>query len=637
MLDAAVDAIRSGRNQYPPGRGVPELREAIVRHQRHWYGLSYDADTEVLVTAGATEAIAAACLALCEPGDEVVVLEPTYDSYQASIAMSGATPVFVTLRPPGYRLDVEALRAAVTPRTRLLLVNSPHNPTGTVLDGDELGAIAALAVERDLLVVTDEVYEHLTFDGLAHVPLATYPGMRERTVTISSGGKTFNTTGWKVGWLCAPAPLVTAVTTAKQFLTYVNAGPLQPAIAVGLDLPDRYFADLAADLAAKRDLLCAGLDAAGFAVFRPQGTYFVTVDIQPLRPDGDGMAFCRELPARCGVVAVPNQVFYGRPDGRSAPGALLVRQARRGAGRGRRPPVDPGGRCRRRCRSADRHGGRGWGAGGVRYVRGARGGGAVVKVAVVQHDVVWEDKPANFARLAPQVAAAAAAGARLVVLTEMFSTGFSMRTEVVAEPEGGPSSQFLVEQAAAHGIWVCGSCAEVPRPGERPFNTLVLAGPDGTVHRYRKNHLFAYGGEDRSFSPGDELVTVEVEGLRISPFVCYDLRFADDWWQVAPATDLYLCVASWPKARRQHWSALLRARAIENQAYVIGANRVGSGGGVDHMGDSAVVDPLGEVLASGSRGEALLVAEVDAAQVAKVRADLPFLADRRDAGDAAPI
>ncbi|HEX6567538.1 MAG TPA: pyridoxal phosphate-dependent aminotransferase [Acidimicrobiales bacterium] len=321
VLDTAVAAIRSGHNQYPPGRGVPALREAIARHQRRFYGLGYDPDTEVLVTAGATEAIAAACLALCEPGDEVVVLEPTYDSYQASIAMAGAMPVFVTLRPPAYRLDVEALRGAVTPRTRLLLVNSPHNPTGTVLDRDELAAVAAVAVEHDLVVVTDEVYEHLVFDGLDHVPLASLPGMRDRTVTISSGGKTFNTTGWKIGWICAPAPLVTAVTTAKQFLTYVNGGPFQPAVAAGLDLPDDYFTGIAADLAAKRDVLCDGLDRAGFTVFRPQGTYFVTVDIRPLRDDGDGMAFCRELPERCGVVAIPNQVFYAH----AAAGRHLVR------------------------------------------------------------------------------------------------------------------------------------------------------------------------------------------------------------------------------------------------------------------------------------------------------------------------
>jgi N-succinyldiaminopimelate aminotransferase len=321
VLDAAVAAIRGGRNQYPPGRGVPELREAIVRHQQRFWGLAYDPETEVLVTAGATEAIAAACLALCEPGDEVVVLEPTYDSYQASIAMAGAHATFVRLDPPAYRLDAAALRAAVTPRTRLLLVNSPHNPTGTVLGRDELAAVAAVAVDHDLLVVTDEVYEHLTYDGVPHVPLATLPGMRDRTVTVSSGGKTFSTTGWKVGWICAPAPLVTAVTTAKQFLTYVNAGPFQPAIAAGLDLPDAYFAGLAAGLAAQRDLLCAGLEGAGFAVFRPQGTYFVTVDIRPLRPDGDGMAFCRELPERCGVVAIPNQVFYADP----AAGRHLVR------------------------------------------------------------------------------------------------------------------------------------------------------------------------------------------------------------------------------------------------------------------------------------------------------------------------
>jgi N-succinyldiaminopimelate aminotransferase len=314
VLDTAVDAIRSGHNQYPPGRGVPALRQAIARHQQRFYGLAYDPDTEVLVTAGATEAIAAACLALCEPGDEVVVLEPSFDSYQASIAMAGATPAFVTLRPPGYRLDPDALRTAVTPRTRLLLVNSPHNPTGTVLDRAELEGIAALAVEHDLLVVTDEVYEHLVFDGAEHIPLASLPGMRDRTVTISSGGKTFNTTGWKVGWICSTPELVTAVTTAKQFLTYVNAGPFQPAIAAGLDLPDEYFDGIAADLAAKRDELCAGLDKAGFTVFPPQGTYFVTVDIRPVRADGDGMAFCRELPGLCGVVAVPNQVFYGDPE-----------------------------------------------------------------------------------------------------------------------------------------------------------------------------------------------------------------------------------------------------------------------------------------------------------------------------------
>ena len=321
VLDAAVTAIRTGQNQYPPGRGVPLLREAVARHQRRFYHLVYDPDTEVLVTAGATEAIAAACLALCEPGDEVVVLEPTYDSYQASIAMAGAAPRFVRLEPPGYRLDVDALRAAVTDRTRLLLVNSPHNPTGTVLTRAELAQVAALAVERDLLVVTDEVYEHLTFDGAEHVPLAGFPGMRERTVTISSGGKTFNTTGWKIGWLCSTPELVTAITTAKQFLTYVNGGPFQPAIAAGLDLPAGYFTGLAAALAAQRDELCAGLAEAGFAVFRPQGTYFVTVDIRPLRPDGDGMAFCRELPGRAGVVAVPNQVFYADP----AAGRHLVR------------------------------------------------------------------------------------------------------------------------------------------------------------------------------------------------------------------------------------------------------------------------------------------------------------------------
>jgi N-succinyldiaminopimelate aminotransferase len=311
VREAAVRALRDGRgNQYPPGPGVPELRHAIAEHQQRFHGLVHDPDTEVLVTAGATEAIAAALLALVEPGDEVVALEPYYDSYAACIAMAGGVRVPVTLRPQeqGFRLDLDELRAAVTARTRLLLINTPHNPTGTVLTREELSRIAQLAVERDLLVVTDEVYEHLAFDG-EHVPLASFPGMRERTVTISSAGKTFSFTGWKVGWVTASPELVTTVRSAKQFLTYVSAGPFQYAVAEALRLPDTYFDVLRDDLRAKRDLLSEGLAAAGFTVHRPAGTYFVTTDIRPLG-ESDGFAFCRALPERCGVVAIPNAVFY---------------------------------------------------------------------------------------------------------------------------------------------------------------------------------------------------------------------------------------------------------------------------------------------------------------------------------------
>ncbi|MFI0238291.1 pyridoxal phosphate-dependent aminotransferase [Streptomyces sp. NPDC016845] len=325
VREAAVRALRDGRgNQYPPGPGVPELRTAIAAHQERRYGIALDPDREILVTAGATEAIAASLLALVEPGDEVVALEPYYDSYAACIAMAGGTRVPVTLRPHegSFRLDLDELRAAITPRTRLLLINTPHNPTGTVLTRAELTAIAELAVERDLLVVTDEVYEHLTFDDAEHVPLATLPGMRERTVTIGSAGKTFSFTGWKVGWVTAAPELTTAVRSAKQFLTYVSAGPFQYAVAEALALPGSYFSDYRAAMTAKRDLLAAGLADAGFAVFRPQGTYFVTTDIRPLGFD-DGFAFCRALPERCGVVAVPNAVFY---DDRAA-GAPFVRFA----------------------------------------------------------------------------------------------------------------------------------------------------------------------------------------------------------------------------------------------------------------------------------------------------------------------
>ncbi|MGW2249380.1 pyridoxal phosphate-dependent aminotransferase [Kitasatospora sp. NPDC001660] len=317
IREAAVRALREGRgNQYPPGPGIPELRRAIAEHQRRFYGLSYDPDTEVLVTAGATEALAAALLALLEPGDEVIALEPFYDSYAACIAMAGATRVPLTLRAPSFRPDLDELRALITPRTRLLLLNTPHNPTGTVLTADELATIAALAVEHDLLVITDEVYEHLVF-GAAHHPIAALPGMRERTVAVSSAGKTFSFTGWKVGWVTASPALVSAVRTAKQYLTYVSAGPFQYAVAEALALPDEYFDTFRSDLLRKRDLLAEGLAEAGFRVFNPEGTYFITTDITPLG-EKDGIEFCRALPERCGVVAIPNAVFYDNTDaGRS--------------------------------------------------------------------------------------------------------------------------------------------------------------------------------------------------------------------------------------------------------------------------------------------------------------------------------
>jgi len=320
VIEAAVAAIRAGDNQYPPGIGIAPLRAAVAEHQQRFWGLTFDPDTEVLITAGATEAVAATLLALLEVGDEVIVFEPYYDSYAACIAMAGAQRRCVTLRPPDYSFALDALRAAVTPRTRAVLLNSPHNPTGKVFSRTELEAIAALCVEHDLVAITDEVYEHLVYDGVAHIPLATLPGMRDRTVTISSAGKTFSMTGWKTGWICARPELVAAVRTVKQFITYVHGAPFQHAAAAGLRLPDSYFDDLAAELAEKRDLLSGGLVEAGFDVFAPAGTYFVTVDIRPLG-ESDGLAFCRTLPERCGVVAVPTVVFYDDV----AAGAPLVR------------------------------------------------------------------------------------------------------------------------------------------------------------------------------------------------------------------------------------------------------------------------------------------------------------------------
>lgn len=318
VLEAAVAAIRAGHNQYPPGTGIPELRHGIAAHQARWWSLEYDPDTEVLVTAGATEAIAASLLALCEPGSEVVTFEPYYDEYAAGIALAGARRRVVQLRTPDWSFDPQALERAITPNTRVLLLNSPHNPTGKVFSVEELELIAGVCVERDLVAIADEVYEHLVFDG-RHVPLATMPGMRERTVTISSAGKTFSCTGWKVGWICAPPDLLDAVKTVKQFLTYVNGAPFQYAVATGLDLPGSVFRRGAAALAEKRDRLSAGLADAGLTVYPSAATYFVNVDIRPLG-ESDGLAFCRALPERCGVVAVPSVVFY---DDKQAGGPLV--------------------------------------------------------------------------------------------------------------------------------------------------------------------------------------------------------------------------------------------------------------------------------------------------------------------------
>ncbi len=314
MLDAAVAAIRGGRNQYPPGPGVPELLQAIADHQERFYGLRVDPGREVLVTAGATEAIAATILALCEPGDEVVTFEPYYDSYAATIALAGAVRRTSVLRFPDFAVDVDSLTAAFSERTRLVLLNSPHNPTGKVFSRAELELVADLARRHNAWVVCDEVYEHITFDGVAHIPMATLPGMSERTLTISSAGKTFSATGWKVGWVTGPAAAVAAVRAVKQFLTFVSAGPFQPAVATALALPDAVYADLATSLQAKRDLVCEALESVGLPVSRPQGTYFVIADLASLAAGASGVALCEELVRRCAVVGIPVSVFHDDPD-----------------------------------------------------------------------------------------------------------------------------------------------------------------------------------------------------------------------------------------------------------------------------------------------------------------------------------
>ena len=323
VLEAARQAITDGFNQYPPGRGMPVLLDAIAEHQKRFYGIDVDPGSEVLVTAGATEAIAATILALTDEDDEVVTLEPFYDAYAAMIGLSRARHVTVGLTAPDFQPNPDDLRRAITDRTRLILINNPHNPTGVVLSRETLTLLVELAHQHNAIIVSDEVYEHLTFDA-PHIPIASLPGARERSITISSGGKTFNTTGWKVGWLIAPRDIVAAITAVKQYLTFVNAAPFQPAIAVGLGLSDAHFEEIAASLRAKRDILSTGLQSAGFTVYQPQGGYFVVADAAPLGIS-DAADFCRRLPDLVGVVGIPLTAFVREE--RHAEYASLVRFA----------------------------------------------------------------------------------------------------------------------------------------------------------------------------------------------------------------------------------------------------------------------------------------------------------------------
>ncbi|MFZ8910262.1 MAG: pyridoxal phosphate-dependent aminotransferase [Candidatus Nanopelagicales bacterium] len=306
----AQAAIAEGRgNQYPPVHGLPDLRAAIAEHQSRFYGLSIDPDTDVVVTTGASEAIQSALLALCDSGDEVIVFEPWFDIYAVGIDLAHATRVSVPLRPPDFRPDIEALRAAITPRTRLLLLNSPHNPTGVVFTREELQAIAALVIEHDLIVIADEAYEHLWYDGHPHIPIATLPGMAERTVTIGSAGKSFSFTGWKVGWATGPSDLIRAVRAVRQHLTFVSGGPFQYAIAHALRMPDSYYDDFRHGLQHQRDILTSGLRELGFTAVESEGTYFLTTDLGPLSDYADALTAARDLPGRAGVVAIPLQAF----------------------------------------------------------------------------------------------------------------------------------------------------------------------------------------------------------------------------------------------------------------------------------------------------------------------------------------
>jgi N-succinyldiaminopimelate aminotransferase len=628
VKEAAVEAIRQGRGQYARMSGIPEIHAALAAKYRRDYGLDYAADTEFTVTSGATEAIFAAIQGTCEPGDEVVLFEPYYDSYRASVAMASAVPRFVTLRAPGWSFDPEELARAFTGKTRAILLNTPHNPTGKVFTREELEAVAALCREKDVLCITDEVYEHILYDG-KHVPMATLPGMRERTITISSFGKTFSLTGWKIGWAAAPPDLTAAVRAAHQFITFATATPLQHAASAALAVGPEYYEGLASFYRRKRDTLVEELRRLGFLVESPAATYYVCADFRPLGFDDD-VVFCRHLIENVGVAAIPPSAFYEN----TRHGKTYVRFAfckkeetlkeavrrlntlsRRGGARGvsarlTSAPAAAEGRVSRSERPA-----------------GQGEGEPSVKIALLQMDIAWEDVPENHRRAAKMLAEAASGGARLAVLPEMFNTGFSMDSRRIAQPPGGPSETFLREQAAAHDIWILASLPEAGEPA--PRNMALLVSPRGSMTRYAKIHPFSYAGEHERYTAGDRVVTAHVEGLRVTPFVCYDLRFPEPFRLAAAETDLFAVVANWPDERREHWRTLLRARAIENQAYVAGVNRVGDGGRLHYSGDSAVISPLGETLVEGDDREKVIFADVEPAAVQRLRSRFPALDDRR--------
>ncbi len=310
LLDAAAAALMDGRNQYPPLAGVAELRQAVAAANARFYGLTVDPVSEVVVTSGATEAITACLAALLDPGDEVVLIEPLYDTYLPTVKLLGAVPRLVRLEPPGWTLPHAELAAAFGPRTKALLLNTPMNPTGKVFTAGELGFLAGLLAQHDAYAICDEVYEHLVFDGARHVPLMTLPGMRERTLRIGSAGKTFALTGWKVGYVTAPRALAGVVAKAHQNLTFTTPPNLQRAVAVGLAKDDAYYAGLAATLAERRDLLAGGLRRLGFGVLPTQGSYFITADYAPLGFAADDAAFCRQMTEQARVTAIPLSAFY---------------------------------------------------------------------------------------------------------------------------------------------------------------------------------------------------------------------------------------------------------------------------------------------------------------------------------------
>ena len=561
LLDRVSHHLRAGNNQYAPMAGLPELRERIASKTEALYGRATDPDAEVTITSGATEALFSAIEAFVHPHDEVIVFDPAYDSYDPAIRLAGGRPIHIPMRSPDFEVDWDAVRTAVNPRTRMIVLNTPHNPTGAVLDRDDMQALTDIVRDTDILLLGDEVYEHIIFDGREHQSLLRSSELAERSLVVSSFGKTYHATGWKIGYCIAPPILMAEFRRVHQFVQFCVATPFQYALADFMDTDPSHYLELPRFYEQKRDRFCQLIGDSRFRFTPSSGTYFQLVDYSDIS-DGDDLEFSRWMTTEHGVACIPVSVFYASP-----PNQRLVRF----------------------CFAKD----------DSTLEEAAENSVQDLTLTIIQTELAWEDPAANRAHFDGLIAGIEEP-TDLIVLPETFSTGFTMDAAANAETMDGDTVSWMRLVAKDFGTTLCGSL--VIEEDGRYYNRLIWMPPDGNCGFYDKRHLFRMGGERENYSPGSGKSIFTIKDWRVLPLVCYDLRFPV-WSRGIDEFELLLFVANWPKPRRSAWQVLLPARGVENLCYVAGVNRIGADGNdVVCAGDSIVSDYLGkEIVNCGDR------------------------------------